>query len=505
MKLSKFFLIFLLGAPIHYLLSIDGVRNEQIFIHDKISSLYQQNQNMLEHIVQEEQSLPEDKKVCMYPQVQNLKLALQRQSDTIKTLHTSLSDSALAEDNLPHSDLLQVNPLDVSQLYRDVTGLLKNEDIKNPIEKTAFDWLHPYKNSLPTTINPYSIAKVCMIVPAILSMAAIFSSDQTSVRKEIVTGACKVGIVGVISGYLSYYAAKIWNPFRAKLDNNVVQDDCQSRIKSSVENINKTNCSLAMYYEHLLARKFQHGINQQVRSADQHAQQASAASQITQNMMQDLSAVVDKNDQDARVRDAQHTKKLIALEEGHVKLLESVAVVYDNLKIIHKDFKRTKQDLMQYFHDDQQARDRFERSMSSELGDVQRMQVMQLLQGQRQLYIAEQTAYQQGIVLQNIPSLDYKKASPQFLLPTSSSRLSFSTQSPKISKQMMKTVVKSWTESTKEKQKNQILNILNVDAVGRKNNMTCDHTDVREMAATVMQSAIRGKLARKTQQALQTK
>ena len=478
MKSNMMQLIFLLGTSINFLLPMDGPRNERPVIDRKIQLLALQNQNMLERIAQEERSLPEDKKVDMYTHVQDLKLALQRQSDTIKTLHTALADEVLQGDNLPHSDLLEVNPLDISQLHSDVVRLLKNEDIKNPIEKVAFDWLHPYKNALPSKINPYYITSVCTLIPAIWSMAAIFSADDKSTRKEIVMGACKVGFVGALSGYLSYYSAKIWNPFRVKLDNGV-QGDCQSRVISSVKNINQMNHSIATYCEHIQGRK------------------AAYVSMATHAMMSNLLVVSEQRDRDARQRDGEHARRLAVLEEGQGKLLSSVDHVHEKLTSIHHNFKATKEDLLQYFHDDQQSRDRFETVVCANLDIVQKMQVMQLLQGQRQLYIAEQTADQQGIVLKNIPSLRSTKDLPRSLLPASSSRLSFATQYPKISKQTMKTVLKSWNQSVKTKQQNQIVKLVTIDETGRKSRMRCDNENVRNMAVTLIGSAMRGKLARK--------
>ena len=478
MKSNMMLLIFLLGPSINFLLPMDGARNERPIIDRKIQLLVAQNQSMLERIAQEEQSLPEDKKVAMYAHVQDLKLALERQKDTIQTLHTTLADEVLQDDNLPHSDLLQVNPLDISQLHTDVVRLLKNDDIKNPIEKVAFDWLHPYKNALPSKINPYYITGLCTLVPAIWSMAAIFSADDKSTRKEIVMGACKVGLVGTISGYVSHYAAKIWNPFRVKLDNGV-QGDCQSRVMSSIKNINQMNHSIAAYCEHVQSRK------------------AASVSIATHAMMMNLSRLSEQRDKDTRQRDQEHTQRLAALEQGQGKLLTSVDNLYKELKAIHYNFKATKEDLLQYFNDDQQARDRFETVVCANLDTVQKMQMMQLLQGQRQLYIAEQTAQQQGIVLKNLPSLRSTKDLPESLLPASSSRLSLATQHSKISKQTMKTVVKSWNQLAKTKQQNQIVHLLTSDETGHQNKTRYDNKEVQNIAATLIESAFRGKLARK--------
>ncbi len=494
MKSNMIFLFYFFIIPID-LFCMERSNNELSAIDSRIQLLHDQNRKISEFIDRETKSLPEDTILPIDLQVQSLQLSLQRQQDNLQALQTALSDKTGSKsNNLPKSDLLQIDFLDVSQIHSDIARLLKHENVKNPIERAAIDWLYPYKSILPSKINPYHITKMCIAVPAIWSIAAVLSADKASMRKEVVMGACRVGFFGGLSAYLSSYSAGIWNPFRVKLDSGS-ESDCQLRVVSHIKNIDQMNHSLASYYEHVQARRAVQVVIAFSQAAAEKAEESKKASIITSTMVKDLSILADQRDKDARQRDEENLQRMTLLEEGQGKLLESVDVLYQELQNIHSDFKVTKKDLVSYFHDDQQARDRFESIIRLKLGSVQNIQMLQYLQGQRQLYIAEQTATQQGIVLKNIPSLHHTKVSFEAALPSSSSRLHFS--QPQASKQMMKIATQSWNKSATIKKQNQFINIITTDQIGRPvNKISYDHTDVRNMAAILMQSAIRGKIVR---------
>jgi hypothetical protein len=95
----------------------------------------------------------------------------------------------------------------------------------------------------------------------------------------------------------------------------------------------------------------------------------------------------------------QHEQSLARVADQQGRLEAAVRNLNDSLRGLGSSVTVSQKQLRAWFNQEATARDNFEANLMQELGNVKWMQVQTFLNTQRQLYLAEQTAVHQGVIV----------------------------------------------------------------------------------------------------------